>query len=564
MAVCIYASGTRTVLLKDLSKTLMEKGNRKIFDVMANLGLTPAKAILLAVQLSIKSDVTTLRALVVRNQKTLRTDIILRIFLTYLPESLHPSEYVQFLLDLSAGRIRNDETVQFDLSDLEEVNDAEARKKVRKLRLLPLAWPSAPPNAPDDDMILFLIHRAYRIDEQTGLITQLPELLVPFLDRSRYLRIWMVSTLLPLLRLNYEYYPRESIIQTIEVFEGLDDKSGVQFLLSRTGKELEDEDTRKNIGRDLRGLIGPWMYGGSRWKRRRVRRHLENNAKTVAPLDQSTAAEDDHFASWEEVFSWIILQANISWATCVEAIEQWGGPGDVDLGGYGDRTVFVEELETKRLEKRYARAGLSAAYLIPESSMEAMTGIHRIISRITTLLDYERIPSLPTASALLSPVFVVSESGLLSSNNATYLRTNMMEEQNPLTSPNIDSISLLHTLLVSAFLLTRAGVPCTIRRAGELALLQDEREQMYEARRLINKVGNNPKGDDKYWIHTRNEILWLRDWGSQEPSEISNGLQGRGIFGRVRKVFLETEILKSLLVNTRLSHYPLFSRGYYN
>jgi protein transport protein SEC39 len=528
---------------------------------MANLSLTPANVILLAVQLSIKSDVVTLRTLVAQNRKTLRTSIILRILLTYLPESLDPSKYVQFLLDLSFGQIQNEEAAEFDPSDLVDVSDVEAHRKVRKLRLLPLAWPSAPPDAPDDDLTLFLIHRAYRIDEQTGLISQIPKLLVPFLDHSKYLRMWMISTLLPLLRLNYEYYPRDSTIQTIEAFERLDDKSGVNLLLTKTRKELEVEgDIKKTIGRDLRGLIGPWMYGNIRWKRRRVRRRSELDAKTVAPLDENTTVEDHSSAAWEEVFRWIISQATASWTTCVEAIEQWDGPGDVDLGGYGDGTAFLDEQEMERLEKRYARAILSAAYLAPEASVEAMTGIHRILSRINTLLDFERMPSLQSAAALLSPVSAISEDGVLSSRNATYLRTNLMEEQNPLTSPNVESVSLLYALLISAFLLTRVGVPCTIRRAGELALLQDEREQTYEAQRLIHKIGNGPKGDDKHWTRMRNEILWLRDWGAEEVSEGANGPYGRGIFGKVGKDFLETEILKALLTNTSQCCYPLFVR----
>jgi hypothetical protein len=371
----------------------------------------------------------------------------------------------------------------------------------------------------------------------------------------------MTSTLLPLLRLNYEYYPCENSIQTIEAFERLDNKSGVKLLLSRTRKALGGEgDPQKTIGRDLRGLIGPWMYGDSQWKRRKVRQRSEWDAQTIAPLDENTVAEDHRCAGWEEVFHWIISQATSSWTTCVEAIEQWDGPGDVDLGGYGDGIVFLEEQETERLEKRYARAILSAAYLVPEASMEALTGIHRILSRIITLLDYERIPSLPAAAALLSPIHTISEGGVLSSSNATHLRTSMMEERNRLTSPNIASISLLHALLISAFLLTRVGAPCTIRRAGELALLQDEREQTYEAQRLIHKIGNGPKGDDKYWIRMRNEILWLRDWGAEELSEGVNGSQGRGVFVKVRKDFLETEILKALLANTRQSRCPIFSQ----
>jgi len=518
---------------------------------MADSSLVQAKAILLAVQAATKADIPALRTLIDHQRKTLRTDIILRILLTYLPESLDSSKYVPFLQELASGEISADDKLEIDTSAIDEISNADANKKVKKLHLLPLAWPSAPTDAPADPFILFLIHRAYRIDEETGLIIQLPELIVPFLNYSQYLRTWMISTLLPLLRLNYEYHPQESPMQTIRSFESLDDRTGVEFLLSRTGKNVENEgESNKTIGRDLRGLVGPWMYGDSQWKRRRVSKSSEWDTQRVTPLDE-VVSEDPKSAGWEEVFKWITLRATNSWITCVEAIDQWDGPGDVDLGGYGNGIVWLEEPEQKNLERRYARAALAAAYLIPEASIESLTGVQRILARLITLLDLDRIPTLPAAAALLAPIPAVWESAIATAKNAVYLRTALMEERNVLTTPDLMSISLLHGILISAYLLTRAGVQCTIRRAGELALLQDEREQTYEFQRLIHKLGNGPKGDDKYWTRLRNELLWLRDWGADELSRGTEGSQGKGVFGKVRREFLETEMLKVLLSNTR-------------
>jgi protein transport protein SEC39 len=518
---------------------------------MADSSLVLAKAILLAVQAATKADIPALRTLIDHQRKTLRTEIILRILLTYLPESLDSSKYVPFLQDLASRKISVDDKLEIDTSAIDEISNADANKKVKKLHLLPLAWPSAPADAPEDPFILFLIHRAYRIDEETGLITQLPELIVPFLNYSQYLRTWMISTLLPLLRLNYEYHPQESTLQTIRSFESLDDRTGVEFLLSRTRKNVENEgDSSRTIGRDLRGLVGPWMYGNSRWKRRRVSKSSSWDTQRVTPLDE-VVSEDPKSVAWEEVFKWITLQATNSWITCVEAIDQWDGPGDVDLGGYGNGTVWLEEHEQKNLERRYARAALAAAYLIPEASIESLTGVQSILARLTTLLDLDRIPTLPAAAALLAPIPAIWESAIATAKNAAYLRTALMEEWNVLTTPNLTSISLLYGILISAYLLTRAGVQCTIRKAGELALLQDEREQTYEFQRLIHKLGNGPKGDDKYWTRLRNELLWLRDWGADELSGGAEGSQGRGIFGKVRRDFLETEMLKTLLSNTR-------------
>jgi hypothetical protein len=519
---------------------------------MAHSVLPPAKVILLAVQLAIHADVATLRKLVVQNRRALRTEVILRILLTYLPETLGSSEYVPLLLDIASGQIWNEEKLPIDTSAVDYISDQDATKNVKKLRLLPLAWPTAPPDAPEEPVILFLIHRAYRIDEATGLIVQIPELIVPFLNQSTYLRTWMISILLPLLRLHYEYHPQESAVQTIHKFETLDDWAGVDLLLSQTGKDVENVgDSHKSIGRDLRGLVGPWMYGDSRRKRRRTRRNSEWDAQTVAPLDEIDVLETQKSGGWEEVFKWVISQATISWMTCIEAIEQWDGPSDVDLGGYGDGSTWIQEEEQQRLEIQYARAALASAYLIPEASAEALTGVQRILARLIGLMDLDRIPTLPAAAALLSPIPLVEWSIAMTAKSASHLRTGLMDASNPLTTPSESSVTFLHGLLISAFILTRAGVPCTIRKTGELILLQDEKEQTKTFKSLISKIVNGPKGDDKYWIRMRNEILWLRNWGTDEVSDNNESSVGRGVFGKVKKDFVEKEILRSLLTNTR-------------
>jgi hypothetical protein len=153
---------------------------------------------------------------------------------------------------------------------------------------------------------------------------------------------------------------------------------------------------------------------------------------------------------------------------------------------------------------------------------------------------------------LLSPVTDHDVGSLLSSKNGTYLRNDLLEESNPLTAPTKGATIFLHGLILSAFLLTRSGAPCSVRRAGELALLQDEREQKSEATKLIHTLSNSgPKSDDKFWIKARNDILWLRDWGSEEDSTAAPEQQIKGVFGQLKKEFLEVEILKALLANTR-------------
>ncbi|KUJ21189.1 secretory pathway Sec39 [Mollisia scopiformis] len=514
---------------------------------MAFSELSPAKAVLLAVQLASKADITTLRTLVYLHRKTLRTELVLRILLSHLPESLDSSDYVPFLEDLLAGNLSESSEINIDTTFLDELSDSDAKKKVRKLNLLPLAWPDAPADAPTDPLVLFLIHRSIRIDQNTGLITQVPELLAPFLHHSPELRTWMISIILPLLRLNYEYHPNESAGLTIPKFESLDDRSGVALLLEHTGRVDISHDT--TVGRDLRGLVGPWLYGDTRLKRRKLQKSASFSVQSPEFHNEQSSV-NHKYTGWEEVMRWLINQAESSWKTAVEVIEQWDGPGDVDLGGYEDSTMWLDEDDQQHLERRYARSALAVAYLITEETEEALKGIQRILTRIIVLLDKDRIPTLQAACAILTPV-AAFESSALSPKNVSYLRNDLLDDQNLLTAPKEESIRLLHALLISAFLCTRMGCAMSIRRAGELAFVQDEHDQMLRFANLMLRVVDGPKEDDKYWVRMRNEMLWLRSWGAEELSEGAENSVGRGILGRISKERIEVDFLKGLLTNTR-------------
>ncbi|KAF4635035.1 hypothetical protein G7Y89_g3069 [Cudoniella acicularis] len=513
---------------------------------MAGSEVSAAKAILLAVQLASKSDIPALETLVSRHRKTLHLEIVLRILLSHLPESLDSSDYVPFLSRLFSGTLVEDPNFSPTSEVLDDLDESEAKKKARKLHLLPLTWPYDTDKSPDC-LVCFLVLRSLRIDENTGLIAQLPGLLRPFLHQSTFLRTWMISTVLPLLRFNYEYHPEIAVFLTIPNFEKLDDQAGVKLLLSQTGKDTKNNEA--TVGRDLRGLVGAWMYGDTRWKRRKSRIDSQAALQTITPLDEAHAV-NEKCVGWEEVFKWIVEQAGTSWKTAVEAVEQWDGPGDVDLGEYGNGTVWLDEGEQQHLERRYARAAIASAYIIYEDSEDALNGIYRILSRIVTLFDHDRIPTLQSSAQLLAPVLGLDES-LLSKKTTFHMRNGLLDEQNPLTSAKAGSVRFLQALLISAFLCTKFGFNSTVRKMGELALLQDEREQQLEFTKLMLHVGNGPKGDDKYWVRKRNELLWLRSWGTEELSEGADATTGRGIFGALAKDYVEAELLKILLTNTR-------------
>ncbi|OIW29932.1 secretory pathway Sec39 [Coniochaeta ligniaria NRRL 30616] len=508
-----------------------------------SLVLSPPKIVLLAVELAAKADIDGLRHLAARHDTILRKDILLRILLTYLPEALPSSKYVGFLEEIERGEYSESDYGDIDSSAVEGLSDQEATKKVRKLHLLQLSSPDTPPEAAEDSTTQFLLRRAYKVDEEAGLLDSLPDLLVPFLDHSPCVRTLMVSAILPLLRRNFEYYPASPIPHTLYSFQRLPDRTAVSLLLDQTGEGAEDHTS---IARDLRGLIGPWLYNEKRW----TTRTNESGIEGASSDHTSIVIEQELCPGWAEVLEWLTTKASKSWRVAVSAIEEWDGPDDVDLGGYG--AMWLNDQEQEHLERTYARAALASAYLIPEASQEALSGAHSIVTKIMGLLDQDQGPPLQSAASLLPPISAQEISHLLSAKNATWLRNDLLQESNPLTTPTKAATQLLYGLTLSAYLLTRNGVPCTVRRAGELALLQDERDQKSEAAKLTHTLSSSgPKSDDKYWTKARKDILWLRDWGSEEGT--SSGQQLKGVFGQLKREYLEVEILKALLANTRYS-----------
>lgn len=547
--------------------------------------LSPSKVVLLAAQFTATGDIASLASLAASHGDALRKKLILRLMLTYLPSHLTTEEYLPLLQSLESADYSSFFPLQdIDTSSVQSLSDEQATKKVRKLRLQPLSLPgtesslssSRPGNGeqqkeqkdanaeeePEEDpLAIFLIQRAYAVDDGSGALPELPALLVPFLNRSYHLRTWTISVLLPLLRRNCEYYPDAPLQQTLADFEHLPDRLAVARLLSQTGLH---EETLPFVGRDLRGLIGPWLYNERRWTRRR------GGAATTEDADKSTEGEVNGLTpslcpGWEEVLQWLTAHAAKSWRVAARAIEQWDGPSDADLGGYG--TMWLDDSEQGYLERRYARAALACVYLLPESSEEAMLGAHAIVSKITGLLDQDPLPALPTDLSLLSPVSTDADLlTLLTPKHAVYLRNDLLDEANALTAPTRAATDLLHALVLSASLLNKMGTSCTIRRAGELAILKNEREQKAEASKAIHWVAtngarNDVRNDDRYWIKARNEILWLRDWGADDDwSDQDATSTGNGVFGQVKREFIEVEFLKALLTNTSKSRMALLLR----
>ncbi|KFY08298.1 hypothetical protein V492_06343, partial [Pseudogymnoascus sp. VKM F-4246] len=516
---------------------------------MANLDLPPAKVILLAVQAAIRADIRTLRALLAAHPKTLH-DLILRILLTYLPESLDSSEYVQLLIEYDSGHVSANET-SIDTSPIEGLSNAAASKNVRKLRLLSLRMDQAHHDAPEDPLILFLLHRSYRIDQQTGLIAQLPELLAPFLERSDYLRDWVLATVLPLLRRNYEYHATETETQPIEWFEGLGTVEAVDFLFSKTMRSNNgNESNDSTLARDLRCLAGPWLYGNNQWKRRKVSLS-EMGAQTVVPLKGAVPSQGSQYHDWDAVFAWIINQNPASYIAVSDAIDEWGGASDVDLGGYGDPDALVSEEDRRQINERYGHCALTTAFRMPGDSIPALSQAYRILRNVVTRLKMPSISSLEVAAGRLAPVPELSEDGKPAREHIKELLSLLKNVEQDFSGPSQSAVDLLQALIISSFLLLKGGAHTSIEKTGSMLYNQPESYQHTVLKEYLHKLGGSAGADDKLWVSARKEVLWLHDWGKPPSVEGATAQRGRGVLGQIPRDTVEREILTALLTHGR-------------
>ncbi|KAI9737480.1 MAG: hypothetical protein M1834_009635 [Cirrosporium novae-zelandiae] len=512
------------------------------------------QVIICAVQYCIDANIPALQSLIARRPETLYHEFVLRLLLTFLPESTEPSLYIPLLEDISNDNISIDHAQlqsKSEKNELADVPDEEnARKRLRKLRLLHLADPDTPHEAVSDALTAFLIHRARRIDANTGLLPIIFQLVEPFVGRSDHLRIWVITRILPLFRFSYEYYPEGDTITSLSDFEAMHGSSAINFLLSKCLGD-DHEENENNLTRDLRGLVGPWMYGSSFVKRRKLNEVVENNQNH--PTGEIFGKEDglqsnvNEHDEWRYVNEWLLSTAMNNFATIGETFGTWDGPGDVDLGGYMDekKIMPIEYLQSRRLQ--YLQAGLAIIYSANHASPDVFDYCSRIVARITQVMGVDRSPD----SAM--PIIDLSAEYIAELSKSQLEKEIILLPDDSLTFPTDESIQLVSGLLRSAYLLVGLGVPLSCRDLAEICLFGDTNAQNQLLQKTLHSVNTKIKlSKDAEGL--RQQLLWLKKWTPKESQSPSVG-----IFSKVTMDSLERGFLELLVQN---EEYNVASRIY--
>ena len=521
------------------------------------MAVSAAHIVIGAVRLATEAEVHSLRQLTASHVDLLRPELVLRIILSYLPESTDPKLYTGFLRDLVAGNLNALDETEAPPALGDNLSEDEAQRQVRGLHLLPLTDPPVLSSKPLDMFTRFLLNRAYRIDAETGSLPLVQNLLEPFMNHSEYLSVWVISILLPLLRLDYEYYPQRIPAHSLEAFERLEGSIAVYTLLSEAARRNDDQRIVE-IGRDLRGLVAPWMYGENRRKRRKINGAQESSQLPVPTSDNGLWTVSE----WSEVNSWLLDLSLRDFSRVVHAIEQWDGPDDVDYGGWGDET---EARDTERLQEAklsYCQAGLAAFYATNDASSQTFERMHNVLDRVTDLVKLPGLPRLQSEGAA-SDILIIPSDFYMSLNRSHLLYDFLLTKSNPITVPSKASTELAHLLITSAHILNSFGYPIACKKLADFSLFGSTQDQKTELKRVLHALNGKHIRDEGSWATIRHQLLWLQCWGTSEANVESHQDSDHGVFSQVDKVELEIEILKAFLVVSRKSiHVPFVPNAY--
>ncbi|KAH0381380.1 secretory pathway Sec39, partial [Aureobasidium melanogenum] len=535
--------------------------------------LSSAQCILLTVHYASEANIRALHAFTPLRLDVLSPELVLRIVLSYMPETVDPSLYTTYVREVATRiYLEQQEPLDIDTTPVAALSTEQAQKRINKLSIADLSPPAFPPHAPTDLLTRFVIHRANRIDSETGLLALVPRLAEPFLDTNDYLRTWYVSVVLPLLRLRYDYYPDKKDPPTLPAFEKLDGQQGIDLLLENvTNVEHEitsSTDSEGVAARDTRAMVGPWMYGHTERKRRRLGSEKQSNHDEQATVRSpprtafikldGVSKHDKTGHDWEYVFEWMVHNAANNFPLVTNLIEEWDGPGDVDLGGFHNPQDYLDDDTQAKLERQYAQAAFACCYAAEADTPETIDGAHGILVRLAQLLDFEPPPELATSVKQLPKVDKHAE--LLHATESTiYLEPDvLLRPEHPLATPRLETYMLLQMMVYSAYQLNGLGHSISILNVAKLRFFSDEDEQLSLLLKVVHGLAAKGKRDEQQWQYDYDKLIWLWNWNIELEDQ---GRRGAGIFGRIEKTVIERELLKVLISS---GCYSLIDRLYFS
>ncbi|OAP59182.1 hypothetical protein AYL99_06480 [Fonsecaea erecta] len=470
--------------------------------------LTDAHIVLSAVQATSEGELDSLLRIVRWRPDLFPNTFVYRLLLSFYPaETSESSALVKFLKSLgdrfNDARGSESPTLEPSISILTK---NEALRRCRALSLRSISEHGS--TRTQSELANVVIAWAKRLEQFHGSAQPAGEFVQNFIGQDSDLRLWYETYLVPVIRLQYEFYPDSEDVIGLQDMETLSHTDGIQTLLQYAVQRHNPVE----VARDLDYVVSPWVRGESETKRRRVDHSAED-----------TTAEKD---PWESVYDWLISTSTTEFSVAAKAYADWNGPTE-------------DHQPTDESVARFAQTGMAIVYRCSETSSEARSVCRKVLVKSANLLSL--------GSSDLSqpePDISVPEKFAKDLDETDLLVNAQFKKSNKFTRVTESSIQLLTGIFATADILSGFGLPRTINELAHVSIFGSERRHKDELRRLLQHIPMQTRQEID-WRSVRRQLLWLQSWTKTESMDTSN--QRTAFLSRLPVSFVETQVLDGML-----------------
>lgn len=468
---------------------------------------TDAHVLLFAAQLTSEGDLEELGKLVRTRRNVLSDDLIYRLLLSFYPVDL-PEEaaLVKFLQGLSEHPEASEALSDFKLDpSTSNLSPHDAIQRCRTLRLQRL--PRHVFRETGGRRADFIIEWARRLESLAGSVQPLAEFVEHFVAQDPELQLWYQTYLIPVLRLQCDFYPDAEDVIGVQELETLSAQTGVKTLL----RYAERTRNPKDIARDLDNVVAPWVRGATRTKRRKV-----NQVEADAPEE----------SPWEIVNDWLICESRKDFELAAKSFDEWNGPVEDQQPPDGGE-----------LAARYAQTGLALVYSCRQSTHESLAVSRRIVNKACSLTGLQAVN-------YASPHPHIDLGSDVELEEADLFPAALSKRTNRFTHVSSFSVHFLVGLLNTSAILLSLGLPSSIEELAKVSAFGSERRHKEELRRLLQQIPRLTRKEID-WRSVRRDLLWLRSWSDSTQMD---GVDRRVAYlGQLSARYVETQVLDALL-----------------
>lgn len=481
-----------------------------------------AHLLLWVVQSVSERDLKVLQRVTRCRRDVLSDSLIYRVLLSFYPvEISEQSTLIDFLKSLK--EISADSTDDADTDDkidlfISHLSQQEALDQCRALTLR--AVPEHAAIDTNSTLANFIIEWAKGLELISGATQPALHFVEQFLAEDADLRLWYETYLVPVVRLQYEFYPDTERIIGVRELEALSRAGGVRALL----QYAQTQHASAAIVRDLDYVVAPWVRGASRAKRRKVG-------------DPQRDVAEEH-ASWEAVNEWLASTSLSSFDVAASTFVEWEGP-------------IQDPQPTDEATARFAQIGMAIIYSCSDVSPKTQFISRQALDKVARLSGL----TPPNFSKSLPDVTLPRSFGA-GFEEADLLQNSLSRKTNPFTHVDEASINLLVGVLYTCDILVELGQSMAINDVARICVFGSELRHKEELRRLLQHIPRmTRKAID--WRSIRRQLLWLQAWGRSR--QLGSKAQHPAFLFRLSPDYVERQILDTFL---RASQYDIVREVY--